>query len=198
MKPPPRLSIPTAVEVHRLLHQLPVHEYSAYEVSLFLRQLQESYPNSQLLVSQFVDLIETSCHTGTRSRIVGAIAILERLDYPNPNRRYLLWLLGGPTGQESFYLPDASMSIGWSNSGWSACAGTPGRCNACYVVPSSMHAVGAQFLHALLHGPSVTFPAPLTEKERRVRAGTARLLSLAFLRCQHANRDRAGADILCN
>jgi hypothetical protein len=123
----PWLTISTSEEIHSIVQHPPTHQYTVEEIEEFLRDLHEQYPESRLLVAPCVDLIETSCSTGARSHHMGFIAVLEHLQPPYPARRYLLKLLGGPTGHESFYVPPEYQFIDWSQSGWSACAGTARR-----------------------------------------------------------------------
>lgn len=176
------LTIPTRAELDVLASHTPVHTYSPADVTRFLRALRTRYPDSRLVTSTPVDLIETSCHTHTRVRIQGHIAILEHPDQPTDTVHYLLHLLGGPTGSEGFSLTDDYRFEHASHAGWSACAGTPGRLNACYVTPDSMTRVVHDFLHAYLQGPIVTFPPPFTTEERQRHREAVRLQFLSELR----------------
>ncbi len=182
MPPYPALTLPTATDIEALLLQPPHHSYEAEEIDRFLRDLHETHPHSRLLVSCPAILIETHASTGARVLLHGHIAIIEQLDTPDDASHYMLQLLGGPTGYESFYLTDTLRFAECGQSGWSACAGTPGRWNACYVLPASMKHAYEEFAHASLQGPQVTYPAPLTDEERRAQQEHARLRFLASLK----------------
>ncbi len=175
------LTIPTDTEIQTLLFSEPIHSYSPEEVERFLRDLWTEYPTSRLMVSSPAALIETSATTGRRSLIEGHIAILERTDETSESTRYLLQLLGGPD-YESFYIHDRYRFAAMGQSGWSACAGTVGVLNACFVLPDSMQSAYDAFTRAYLEGPCVSYPRPLTETERLARQELAKLLFLANLR----------------
>jgi hypothetical protein len=179
-----QMTLPTTDDITRVLQSSPIHTYSPDDVSRYLRQLHGTYPNSQLIVSVPVDIVETSCHDGSRHHIRGHIAIIEQLDATREDGRFLLDLLGGTTGHEGFYLPSTYAYLDWGQSGWSACAGTPGSWNASYVPPNSMMAVGVQFLPRFLSGERISFPPPLTQEERTERLEAARRRFLSGLRRQ--------------
>jgi len=180
----PEVTIPTAEEISHVLLQRPHHYYGEEDVAHFLRDLHEIYPHSRLLVSSPVTLIETNAHTGVRVLIHGHLAIIERLDVTSEHSQYIVQLLGGPTGHESFYITDFAHFAESRIKGWSACAGTPGQWSACYVIPSSMTQAYDLFIRAVLHGPPVKYPAPLTDEERRIRQERAKLSFLSSLRKQ--------------
>lgn len=178
----PELTIPTAEEISHVLLQPPYHHHREKDIEDFLRALHETYPHSRLLVSSPATLIETNAHTGVRVRFHGHLAIIERLDAASENARYIVQLLGGPTGFEHFYITDVAHFAESGQNGWSACAGTSGRWSACYVIPSSMIQAYDLFMRAFLQGPQVKYPTPLTDEERRIRQERAKLGFLASLR----------------
>lgn len=53
----------------------------------------------------------------------------------DPERR-VVSMRGGPTGYESFYLDDYLKRP--TRNGWTACAGTPGRWDRCFVPQAEM------------------------------------------------------------
>lgn len=183
------LTIPTPQDIELVRRQHPIHAYDHHDVERYLRHLQDTYPTSRLVVSTTVDIIETSYHDGSRHLIHGHLAILEHVDALNTPRHFQLDLLGGATGHEGFYVPASYATIDWGNSGWSACAGTPGSWNASYVPAYSMMAVGVQFLARVLSGDRLNFPAPLTPEERRQRLADGKRHLLARLRLQTAAQD---------
>ena len=185
------MTVPNDDELRQLLQQSLPYRCEQDDVERFLRRLHGQYPESRLLVSVPVTLIETSCGTGARTPQRGHIAIIERTDVRDDRHRYLLSLLGGPTGHESFYVPPSYVYTDWGKSGWSACAGTPGRWNACYVPPASMMAVGVAFLPAVLGTPSVTYPSPLTPAEQDARLLAAKERFMAGLRNASASHSSA-------
>lgn len=182
MPRPIDLTIPTPEALTLILQQTATHPCTDSEIDRFLRMLHETYPQSRLLVSTPVILIHTNAYTGRRHWSHGHIAILERLDVRDLTTQYLLQLLGGPTGYESFYVSDFERFAESRCTGWSACAGTPGRWNACYVPPSSMDTVYQTFFRAYLQGPQADYPAPLSDAERANRLLQAQQGFLASLR----------------
>lgn len=189
MPRPIDLTIPTPDVVQLLLQLSATHHFTDSEIERFLRTLHETYPHSRLLVSTPVILIHTNAHTGIRQWSHGHIAIIEHLAHTDENSQYLLQLLGGPTGYESFYIRDFEHFAKIYSAGWSACAGTPGRWNACYVPPASMLTVYQTFFRAYLQGPQAHYPTPLTDMERADRLQQARQGFLASLRQSSARSE---------
>lgn len=183
------LTIPTAQELERIRHQPPIHSCDHQDIERYLRELHQTYPSSHLLVSVPADLIETSCQDGTRHLIHGHLVILEHPTCPDPTQRLQIDLLGGDIAREQRYIPSLDAVLHWTESGWVACPGIPGRWNACYLPADCMSTVGAQLFARLHSGEQLPFPRPLTPDERQQHLADARRHRLARLRATTAAHD---------
>jgi hypothetical protein len=146
-----------------------------------------AFPESRLLVSSEATLITTDAWSGERIHQHGQITIIERLNETSETYRYLLNLLGGPTGYESFYITDTNRFAEMGRTGWSACAGTPGKWNACFVTPLSMKTAFDEFFRAYLQGPRIAYPVSPSPDESRYRLEEAKERFIQSLRLKRGD-----------